>query len=392
MTTRTMDYDVIIAGAGPGGSTCARICAKAGLQTLLLERDAFPRPKPCGGALTERGLSQLGLSLPPEIIERECFGARLHYGTRTMEVRKDHRVAVLVDRQQFDHYLAEKAVEAGAVLQQEEPVQDVSASADRVEVRTQKARYEARCVVGADGAYSVVGRTVRPLFPRDEIFAALVGSFPADDSEIAARSCGLTEFYFGIAPMGYGWVFPHKGQYSVGVVGQALEFDAPQRVFSAFSTSVKMPAEKPRGHTIPMGGIQRPVVGRRTILVGDAAGFADPFHGGGMENAILSGKIAAQAVVDGILGGKKDSVTWYQAECDRLITREMRAALSLARMLVRYPRLSQTIFFSDTDALGKYLDIPAGKSDYVQFRKWLIKKIPRYVLSLLFQKRSASSQ
>ena len=50
-----MDYDVIIAGAGPAGSTCARFCAVAGLRTLLLERDAFPRPKPCGGALSERG-------------------------------------------------------------------------------------------------------------------------------------------------------------------------------------------------------------------------------------------------------------------------------------------------------------------------------------------------
>jgi len=382
-----MDYDVIIAGAGPGGSTCARICAKAGLRTLLLERDTFPRPKPCGGALTERGLSHLGLSLPPEIIGRECFGVRVHYGTRTVEVRKDHRVAVMVDREQFDRYLAEKAVEAGAVLQQEEPAQDLSVSADRVEVRTPKGRYEARCVVGADGAYSVVGRTVRPLFPRDEIFAALVGSVPAGDSAITARAGGLTEMYFGIAPMGYGWVFPHKGQYGVGVMGQALEFDAPQKVFSAFSASLGMAVEKPRGHTIPMGGIRRPVVGRRTLLVGDAAGFADPFHGGGMENAILSGKLAAQAVVDGILNGKKDSLTWYQGECDRLITREMAVALSLARMVVRYPRLSRTIFFSDSDALEKYLDIPAGRMGYGEFRKWLLRELPRYLYKTIISGR-----
>lgn len=382
-----MDFDVIIAGAGPGGSTCARICAKAGLKTLLLERDAFPRPKPCGGALTERGLSHLGISLPPEIIERECFGVQVHLGTRTMEVRRDRRVAVMVDREQFDHYLAKKAVEAGAVLKQEEPVQDVSASADRVEVRTTKGRYEARCVVGADGAYSAVGRTVRPLFPRDEIFAALVGSVPAQESEIAARAGGLTEMYFGIAPMGYGWVFPHKGQYGVGVVGQALEFDAPQRVFSAFSASVGMTVQKPRGHTIPMGGIQRRVVGKRTLLVGDAAGFADPFHGGGMENAIHSGKLAAQAVVDGILGGKKDSLTWYQQECDRLITREMAVALYLARMRERYPRLFLEMFFSDTEALDRYLDILAGKSSYGEFRKWLLKRLPKYLFTMVRSSR-----
>jgi len=383
-----MDYDVIIAGAGPAGSTCARACAKAGLRTLLLERDAFPRPKPCGGALSARGLAHLGFPLPPGFIERECFGARVHYGPHVVEVRKDCRIAILVDREQFDAYLADRAVEAGAGLLQEEPVQDINLGAGRVEVRTTKGQYQARCLVGADGANSVVGRTIRPLFPRDEVFAALVGSFPADDREIAARANGLLDLYFGVAPMGYGWVFPHKGQYGVGVLGQALEFDAPQKVFSAFCADLGMPVERPRGHTIPMGGIERPVIGRRTILVGDAAGFADPFHGEGMENAILSGKLAAQAVVDGI-GGKKDALTWYQRECDRLIVREMKVALSLARILVRYPKLSRTIFFSDRSALDKYLDIPAGRANYHEFRKWLLARLPWHIVSLLFRKGPA---
>jgi len=383
-----MDYDVIIAGAGPAGSTCARLCAKAGIRTLLLERDAFPRPKPCGGALSERGILHLGIPLPPELIERECFGARVHFGRHVVEARKDRRIAVMVDRERFDQYLAEQAVSAGAVLLQEEPVHDFSASADRVEVRTPKGRYQARCVVGADGAYSVVGRTVRPLFPRDEIFAALVGAHPADDQEIAHRSDGLLEFFFGVAPMGYGWVFPHRGYYGVGVMGRALEFDAPQKAFSSFSAAAGLPVERPRGHTIPMGGIDRPVMGRRTILVGDAAGFADPFHGEGMENAILSGRLAAQAVVDGI-GGKKDPLTWYQRECGRLIVREMRIALFLARMLDRYPRLSRSIFFSDSYALERYLDIPAGKTNYRQFRNWLLARLPRYLAPLLLRRDPA---
>jgi geranylgeranyl reductase family protein len=385
-----MDFDVIIAGAGPAGSTCAGACAAAGLRTLLLEREAFPRPKPCGGALSERGLSHLGFPLPPELIERECFGARVHYGTHTVDVRKDCRIAVIVDREQFDAYLAERAVEAGAVLRQEEPALDIIAGTDLVEVRTSKGQYQARCLVGADGANSVVGRTLRPLFPRDEIFAALVGTFPADDQEITARAGGSLELYFGVAPMGYGWVFPHKGRYSVGVLGQAVEFDAPQKVFNSFSLSVGMPVDRPRGHTIPMGGMQRAVIGRRTLLAGDAAGFADPFHGEGMANAFLSGKLAAKAVVEGI-GGKKDSLTWYQRECDRLIVREMGIALTMARMLVRYPRLSHSIFFSDTEALDKYLDIPAGRIGYAQFRKWLLKRVPRYLLAMLFRSNRAQA-
>ena len=380
-----MDYDVIIAGAGPAGSTCARFCANAGIRTLLLERDAFPRPKPCGGALSERGILHLGIPLPPELVERECFGVSIHFGRHTMEAEKDSRIAVLVDRSRLDQYLAGQAAAAGAVLLQEEPVQELTVSADRVEVSTPKGRYQARCVVGADGAYSVVGRTVRPLFPRDEIFAALVGPFPADDREIAERSRGLLEFHFGAAPMGYGWVFPHKGYYGIGVMGRASEFDAPQKAFGAFSASTGKPVERPRGHTIPMGGIERRVIGRRTLLAGDAAGFADPFHGEGMANAVLSGKLAAQAVVEGI-NGRKDALTWYQAECEAVIVREMRTALSMARMVARHPALARAVFFSDREALDRYLDIPAGRSSYGEYRKWLIRKLPKYLFRMLFTK------
>jgi len=376
-------YDVIIAGAGPAGSTCALACAKAGLRTLLLERESFPRPKPCGGALSERALSHLGLTLPSDLIERECFGVRVHYGKHTVEVRKEIRIAVMVNRETFDQYLAQQAVDGGAILNQGVTVQEVRSHRDRVEVGTDRGRYEARCIVGADGANSVVGRMVRPMFARDEIAAALVGMFPEDDREIDARLDGLLDLYFGVTPLGYGWVFPHKGYYTVGVMGQASEFDAPPKVFGDFASSRAMAVARPQGHTIPWGGFKRKVVGRKVLLVGDAAGFADPFHGEGMTNAILSGKLAGQAVVDGI-GGKKDPLTWYAAECDRLIVGEMRIALQMARLRETYPKLFLAMFFSDRNALDKYLDIAAGRTDYRHFRRWLIMRLPGYIAKLLF--------
>ena len=385
-----MDYDVIIAGAGPAGSTCGRICAKAGLRTLLLERETFPRPKPCGGALSRRALAHLGLSLPSDLIERECFGVRVHYGKHMVEVRKDLPIAYMVNRENFDHYLAQQAVEAGAGLHEGEAIREFSTQGDRVEVGTERDRYEARCLVGADGANSVVGRTVRPMFPRDEIAAALVGTFRVDDGEIDGRLDGLLDLYFGIAPLGYGWVFPHKGYCTVGVLGQASEFDAPPKVFSAFTASVGMAVARPQGHTIPWGGIVRTVVGKRVLLVGDAAGFADPFHGQGMENAILSGTLAGQAIVDGI-GGRKDALTWYQRECDRVIVGEMRIALQMARLLDRYPKLFLAMFFSDGQALDRYLDIAAGISDYGHFRTWFLKRLPGYIVKMLLGKAPAGT-
>ena len=118
------------------------------------------------------------------------------------------------------------------------------------------------------------------------------------------------------------------------------------------------------------------------MLAGDAAGFADPFHGEGMASAILSGKLAGQAIVDGI-GGKKDPLRWYARECDRLIVGEMRIALQMARLLEKFPKLFLAVFFSDREALDKYLDIAAGKTDYRHFRTWILARLPGYLANML---------
>jgi hypothetical protein len=86
--------------------------------------------------------------------------------------------------------------------------------------------------------------------------------------------------------------------------------------------------------------------------------------------------------VDGIKG-KRDPLTWYARECDRLIVGEMRIALQMARLLGKYPKLFLAIFFSDRLALDKYLDIAAGKTDYRHFRRWLLARLPGYFAKML---------
>ncbi len=375
-----MLYDVIIAGGGPAGSTCGRACAKAGLTTLILERDVFPRDKPCGGAVSARALAWLGFDLPEEIVERECFGARIHYGPHSTEVRKAHRIAVIVSRDKFDAFLAGLAAEAGADLRQGEPIRGVAVAGDHLEVTTDRQLYQCRLLVGADGANSIVGRQIRPMFPRDEISAALVGTVPGDAREVDSRLGGLLEMYFGVAPMGYGWVFPRRASYQIGVTGLASDFMAPPKVLKDFAALTGLSVPHPRGHTIPWGGFTRQIIGRRILLAGDAAGFADPFQGEGITNAVLSGKLAAQAAIDGI-AGKKDALGWYARECDRQIAGEMRIALTMVRMLTKYPKLFLAIFFADKKALDRYLDIAAGKSDYRAFRRWLLPRLPRHLLA-----------
>ena len=373
-----MLYDAIIVGAGPAGATCAAACARQGLNVLLLDRATFPRQKPCGGALSAQALSLLPFPLPREVIERECFGVRVRYGDNLFTVRKDERIAVLVDRARFDQFLARKAVEQGSRFRDGERVTDIIPGREQVEVRTAGASYRAQFVVGADGAAGSTARLVRPAFGRDEMLTAIVGHVPADERSIRERLDGDLEMVFGVAPQGYGWVFPHGSCYSVGVMGLASRFEGAQQRAVEFARSVGLPVPVFRGHIIPIGGIPRRITSGRILLAGDAAGFADPFHGEGMAHAIRSGGLAGEAIARW-LAGRRDALAWYERECDRLLHRNLKVALCMARLLDRHPALFLRVFFSQRETLERYLDIPAGLTDYVRFRRWLLLRLPRHL-------------
>ncbi|HUI67945.1 MAG TPA: NAD(P)/FAD-dependent oxidoreductase [Nitrospirota bacterium] len=376
-------YDVIIVGAGPAGTSSARVCAAAGLKAALIDKSRFPRPKPCGGAVSEQALSCLDFTLPPDIREQECFGARIHYQDYSIEVTKQYRIAVLVSRDKFDAFLLEKAIEAGAHFFPDEKCTAMTMRPDSVEVRTDTSVYQARYVIGADGVQSVVAQAVRPRFTQEEVAVALVSNAPVDDQHGEENLSGHLEMHFGMAPMGYGWVFPHRGYRSVGIMGIASKSFRPQDVLSKFSRDLGIPLRDVRGHLIPLGGIKRAIQSGRILLVGDAAGFADPFHGEGISYAILSGKLAAKAVSDLVRTRRDDAaaLSWYQRECEQLIRKKLRVARSMAILIGRYPKLFLRIFVDNPAALEKYLDIPAGKLDYERFWKWLIMHTPSFLLS-----------
>ncbi len=375
-------YDVIIVGAGPAGATCARECALRGLKTLLLDKDGFPRSKPCAGAVSEQALSCLDFPLPPSIVERECFGAKIHYHGRTMEVMKKHRLAVLVSRDAFDSFLADKAVEAGANFSSAEKFIDLVIHQDAVDVRTDRSSYKARYVIGADGINSRVALSVRAPMKKAEKVFALVCSVPVDDAVIDSRG-KIIDLYFGVAPMGYGWVFPHRGYRSVGIMGLASKFYEPLKAFADFARSVDMRTANTRGHFIPLGGIKRKLYSGRVILVGDAAGFADPFHGEGISHAILSSKLAARAVADILNSHVRASAALarYRRDSERFIRKNLRVALFMARVIAKLPGPFVHIFLDHRGALEKYLNIPMGRLDYKRFWKWFVVHAPLYLLA-----------
>jgi geranylgeranyl reductase family protein len=376
-------YDVIIAGAGPAGSTCARECAREGLKTLLLDKDPFPRSKPCAGAVSQYAVSLLDFTLPEHIIEKECFGARVHYGGRSIEVQSKYRIAVLVSRERFDAFLADKAVESKAQFVTGEKVVAVQESDDGVTVVSEQASYQSRFLIGADGIHSRVALALRRPLPKSEMALALVSHVPADDDVIDRRQSGTLDMHFGIAPQGYGWLFPHRGYYSLGMMGLASTIEDPQKVLSDFARALGMDLAAVQGHFIPLGGIKRKVASNRILLVGDAAGFADPFLGEGIAHAIHSGKLAARAIIDSIRARRSPATATarYRRESEQRIRKNLLVALRMTKLIDKHPDLFLRIFFDHQRTLERYMDITGGRIDYRSFQLQLLALIPWYLLS-----------
>jgi geranylgeranyl reductase family protein len=312
-------YDVAILGAGPAGSTAAYRLASSGARVLLLDKAAFPRDKACGGGVTGRAARLLPFSIDPvveDVVDRLDCGLRYrHRFTR----RARAPLAYMTQRRRLDHFLLQKAAEAGAEVRERE-------TADAREL-------DARIVIGADGCN---GSSARQLGLADRVAhgVALEANYPYD-----RRYAGAMVLEIAVIRGGYGWIFPKGDHINVGVGGNGEEGPRLRaelrRMCEAYGIDPDA-AQDTRGYRLPMHLAGTRLARGRTAVIGDAAGLVDPLSGDGMYEAFLSSQLVTDAAL-AVLAGRAESLEPYQAAVERRITPLTRAGWAAKRAFERFP-------------------------------------------------------
>ena len=376
MAAITLNYDVIVVGAGPGGSTASRLCAKAGLKTLVIEKERFPRYKTCGGCLSMKTAHLLGFDLSP-VIENTIYGAKFTYCSKDpFIIESADPIAFLVMRDRFDQLLVDKALESGATLLDGEKVTRVEEKDGGVEVELGKVRkLQCRYLIAADGADSIVARCL-PL-PPDRKYGngiAVESEIPFDSSiHFPKPELHLVNLDFGRVPNGYGWVFPKKEWLSVGIGGMFRETKKmnPREYLKSFLKGLDYipngKTAKIKGHPLPSFYDERQRVAQgRILLVGDAANLMDPLQGEGIYYAIRSGMLAGQAMEEWKREGIAPS-DFYQRAVHEDICGNLKWALTLSRFTFRFTKLAYRTLKRYPELGEFYLQTLDGRETYQGF-------------------------
>jgi geranylgeranyl reductase family protein len=367
-------YDLIIIGGGPSGSAAGRIAGQMGLETLLIEKEVFPRYKPCGGAFSEQAMSYLDFKVPEHIHERNIYGVRTHFGRHVIEKHKPYRIATLVTRSILDSYLIEKAKETGIEIIMGEKVINFEEHRNYVKVYTNNSLYKARYVIVAEGSSGALKYRIRRKDQKGEFGICVVTEIEKENQVFDKYTNNLINIHFGISKGGIGWIFPHEKYFSVGIGGLAKHLPDPKTMMKDFLIANGFNGDyKLKWSIIPAGGIKRKIISSRVVLCGDAAGFVDPFYGEGIAYAIRSGQLAAEILAK-IISGKNglETIKDYPLRCEYEFGNNLKYSFVLSRLIHLFPSLIFKLFTRGEGVIDQYLELPAIKKSSKSFLLWLI--------------------
>lgn len=279
-------YDVVVVGAGPSGSAAARECARAGLSTLCIEEHgAVGTPVQCAGLLSVSAFEECGVSF--RSVRNQVRGARVVSslgGACTFDAGETK--AMVVDRAILDREMAERAADAGAEFRLKTRVCGLTGRGIRTRGVGGAEEITCRMLIAADGVRSGIAR-MQGMERSPVVLSGMQVEMPLD------RDPRLVEIHPDASDDFFGWVIPlGPDRARVGLLGRK---DVRSR-FARFAPGAGSMVDLVTG-AVPLG-VMPCTFGRRTLFVGDAAGFPKPTSGGGVYTGVRSARHAAAVVVD----------------------------------------------------------------------------------------------
>ena len=337
-------FDVVIVGGGPAGSSCASFCAMAGLQSLILEREKFPREKVCGDCLNPScwpvlkrlDLEQQVWDLPHSKLSSVTFIA-IDGQEVILDLPSDTDCEISVKRSLFDDLLLRRARELGANVHEQTTVTGLTKN-DNWKIETASGQnYHARMLIGADGRNSTIAHlcNLLPRPARERVALQAHIPLPRDFGNRIVLQF-LPEGYSGQAPV-------NENQLNLCLVGTPPTISTLRKWAER---QFVLPANQAWRTITPLTRSPVASAHENLFFIGDAARVVEPFTGEGIYYAMRSGELVANAIARILHGDDRN-----------LVLREFRRAYAqmysgrlwinrLARAAVLRPQLGS--FFVQT--------------------------------------------
>lgn len=327
-------FDVVVIGAGPAGSCAAIAAARAGARVALVERSAFPRAKVCGCCLTGRAVAELRALGADEALDGACALGTVRIGCGTGSVVLERASGVAIGREALDSRLVELAAEAGVEVQAECHAQVTATGRVRISPRSGASReLAARTVIAADGlsggALDACGGFEWRIARASRIGLGAVvpnGAVQCDPGEIRLRVgragyIGCVRLPGGSTDVAAA-VDPRRLRDAEGAAACAVE------MLGADARDPVMLREARWRGAPQLTRTRARIAAEGILVVGDAAGYVEPFTGEGMTWAITTGSAAGALAARSADPGRE-----WPAVHARLVARSRLRCRLIARAL-----------------------------------------------------------
>ena len=399
-----MNYDVIVVGAGPSGSTAAKTLAENGIKVLLVDKERFPRDKPCGGGLPLRTLTEFSYLKKLQSIESYSYGGIVYSPSskNNIEINKTEPVIAMVQRSKFDNELVHLSVDKGTEFQENKQVTNINILQDKVQLTFKdRSTVTAELIIGADGFQSTIARIThlnKGNLGKGICILEEIQTNKEQIKQIYTKKlfCHIHSKFKGI--QGYGWVFPKQNHINIGILSYDQKDQIYQKninlknIFTDYLNTLKdknlipstIQSSNIKGGVLPLQPIKKTYT-NRVLISGDAAGLVNPITGEGIYYAICSGRLAGLTAVKSIRNQNttEEFLSTYQKRWKKAFGKELNLLLLAKKQWGKQGETTIKIMNKDPIFAELIFSIMVGKESIYNLRWKIIK---RFLYNKIFLK------